>query len=414
MHRIAMAGLLPVLFAASGAAQIITEAEFLSALDSDDGGAVHPAVTESSEALALARARTLAATLANPVLGVVREDPSGPVEQVDVTLSWQLPGMGRGPEIAARQEAAGAAAERLSQQLLALRLTMKRVYADWAFAWQRHDRLSAQAERVGALAEREKLRAGRGEASGLEAHRLDLAASGLRARVALAAADIEQARARAASWSSALPPDAHPALPVLPSAPEPGEGHPLERAAERELAAALLERRAAGRLVRSPEVSLGWQRQEDGSESVDGPILGVAWAVPVFGRNRAEKAASDARISGARARLERVQRQLESSRAGARASFQRLATALDSAEAARGGHQRMLDGAEAAFRHGEASLTDLLETHRSVTDSELAVLDLHQAALAVHRELVRVAGHVDSSRTSPRIDTDPNLKEDLP
>ena len=49
------------------------------------------------------------------------------------------------------------------------------------------------------------------------------------------------------------------------------------------------------------------------------------------------------------------------------------------------------DGAEAAFRQGEAGLTDLLETHRSVTEAELAVLDLHEAALAAHRELERLA-----------------------
>jgi outer membrane protein TolC len=52
----------------------------------------------------------------------------------------------------------------------------------------------------------------------------------------------------------------------------------------------------------------------------------------------------------------------------------------------------MLDGAEAAFRLGETSLTDLLETHRSAAEAELAVLELHQAALAAHRDLERLAG----------------------
>ncbi len=444
MYRIVLAGLLPALFAAPAAAQvggvpqrtprgdarIVTEAEFLSALDDS-----HPAVAESSEALALARAGIMAAaTRENPMFAVVREDPDGPVEQVDWTLSWQLPGAGRRPRIAAREEAADATAARLQQQLLSLRLRMREVYADWAFASARHERLAGQAERVEALAEREILRAERGEASGLEARRLELAAGSLWARVALAAAAAEQARARAAGWS-VLPPDARPVLPMLPAAPEPGgradgarssgrasgalssKSHPLVRAAERELAAATLERQAARRFVRSPEVSLGWQRQEAGHESIDGPVLGLAWSVPVFARNRAEKAASEARVSGARARLERVRRELESARAGNRESFQHLAEAFGDAAAALGGNERMLEGAEAAFRHGEASLTDLLETYRSVTESELAVLDLHQAALAAHRELERVAGTSSPERPGPREpdpDSKPDNQENLP
>ncbi len=410
MHRIALAGLLPALLAVPVAAQIVTEAEFLSALDD-----AHPAVVESAEALALARARVVAvSTLENPVLGVVREDPDGTVEQMDWMLSWQLPATGRRPRIAAREEAAGAAAARLEQRLLSLRLTMQQIYADWALASARHQRLAAQAERVEALAGREGLRAERGEASGLEARRLELAAAGLRTRVALAAASAEQARTRAAGWSPALPPDARPVLPALPAAPEPGEGHPLVRAAERDLAAATLERQAAGRYVSSPQVSLGWQRQEAGPESIDGPVVGLAWSVPVFARGRAEKAASEARVSAARARLEGVRRQLESARAGTRTSFLRLAEAHGAAEAALGGNQRMLDGTEAAFRHGEASLTDLLETYRSVTESELAVLDLLEAAQAAHRELGRVAGQADPSDDLPHLTPEPDLSENLP
>ncbi len=367
-------------------------------------GSGSPARTRSSVSTSSGSASSSAASsLENPVLGVVREDPSGGIEQIDWTLSWQLPDTGRRPEIAAREAAAGAAAARLQQQLLALRLTMKEAYADWAFASARHGRLAARAERIEVLAGREHLRAGRGEASGLEARRLDLAAGSLRARVALAAAAAEQARATAAGWSPALPPDARPVVPALPVAPELQRDHPLVRAAQRDLAAATLEREAAGRLVRSPEISLGWQRQGDGPESIEGPVLGLAWSVPVFARNRAEIAASEARISAARGRLEVARRQLESARAGARESFLLLATALGEAEAAAAGNQLMLDGAEAAFRHGEASLTDLLETHRSITESELAVLDLHQAALAAYRELGRVAGR-RPRETSPTID----------
>jgi cobalt-zinc-cadmium efflux system outer membrane protein len=396
MVRFVLAGLVPALFAAAGGAQtapIVTETEFLSAL-----GASHPAVAESAEDLALARARVVeASTLDNPAVGVVREDPSGPIEQTEVLVSWQLPHMARRPEIEAREEAARAAAARLSQRLRDLRLEMREVYAEWALTAAREERLAAQAERVAALAEREAIRAERGESSGLEAHRLALAAQALRARAALAAAASERGRAEAARWVPTLPDEARPAVPDLPLPPDVDAEPPLVRAAEADLAAARLESEAAGRFLTSPELSVGWQRQESGAESLDGPLLGVVWSVPLFDRKQAEKAAAGARVAGAQARLELTRREVAAARAAARASFERLARSLDEARSALADSERMLDGAEAAFRLGEAGLTDLLDTHRSVTEGALAVLDLREAALAAHRELERLAASADSS-----------------
>lgn len=413
MHRLALAGLLPVVLVAPAPAQnstIVTEDEFLAALD-----ASHPAVAASVEALEVARARVVAArTFENPVLAAVREDPTGPVQQTDWTLSWQMPGAGRRPEIEAREQGVGAAEARLAQQLLSLRLTMREVYSEWAHASVRRELLAAQAGRVTSLADREALRAERGEASGLETHRLALAATALELRAAQARAAAGEARARARRWHPDLPAGAQPVLPALPPAPEPEGEHPLVRAAEADLAAATLERDAAGRFVRSPELSVGWQRQEAGPESVEGPILGLAWSVPALDRNGAEKAAAEARLSGARARLELVRRKVESARRAARATFERLSAALADAETALAENERMLDGAEAAFRAGEASLTDLLETQRSVTESELAALELHAAALEVHRELVRLAGAGDPARAPLDSNPNPNPKELLP
>lgn len=404
MHRYALAGLLPVIFAAAGGAQappIVTEAEFLSALD-----ASHPAVAVDAQDLALARARVVeASTLDNLTAGVVREDPDGPIEQTDVLLSWQLPHPSRRLVIEAREEAANAAAASFSQRLRALRLDMREVYAEWALAAAREERLAAQAERVEALSERVSARAERGETSGLEAHRLALAAEALRARVALAAASRERARIEAARWAPAMPEDARPVVPELPPAPSLDGAHPLIRAAEADLAAARLERKAAGRFVASPELSVGWQRQQSGGEVFDGPLLGLVWSIPVFDRNRAEKAAADARIAGAQARLELARRELAASQTAARASFERLAQSLGRSRSALAKSERMLDGAEAAFRLGEATLTDLLDTYRSVTEGALAVLDLQEAALAAHRELERLAAPDVSSGPSQPLET---------
>ena len=400
MHRLVLAGLVPALVAAAGGAQdrsTVTETEFLSVLDES-----HPAVAEAAEQLNLARSRVVAAsTLENPSGTVVREDPDGPVEQTDYLLSWKLPDAARGPTVEAREATVEAAGARLSQRLLDLRLRMRATYAEWALARARRTRLSVQADRVEALSEREARRAERGEASGLEARRLELAAAALCSRVALSSAGAERAEAEARRWHPTLPPDARPVIPEVPDPPELETGHPLLRAAEADLAAASLQDRAAGRFLASPELTLGWQRQEAGAEVLEGPILGLSWSLPLFDRNRAERAAAEARIAGAEARLEAVRRRITASREAARAAFSSLSESLAEAETALVESGEMLDGAEAAFRLGETSLTDLLETHRSVTEGHLAVLDLRAETLAAHRELERLAGPDDRPDDPP-------------
>ena len=213
----------------------------------------------------------------------------------------------------------------------------------------------------------------------------------LRSRLALTRAGNERAEAVIRSWWPALPRNARPVLPAVPSAPPAAPDHPAIEAAEAELEASDLAREATRRFVASPEVSVGWQREELELGSVDGPVFRVAWSVPLFDRRRAEAAEAEARRSGARARLALVRQELEAARPAARTSFDQLNGALGDATEATAASERMLDGVEAAFRLGEAGLTDLLETHRSVTEGKLAVLELREAALAAHRELERLA-----------------------
>lgn len=390
MHRSTLLGLLGGFFAVAGAAQdgpVVTEAEFLSVLDE-----AHPAVRESAEAVGLAEARLLAArTLDNPVVEAVREDPAGPIGQTDVLVSWQIPNAARRPEIEAREGEIGAARRRLTLDLIGYRLAMREAYAGWAVAAARWQRLSVQAERVELLAEREAARAERGEASGLQASRLRLAGATLGSRVALAAGASERARGEAAAWHSGLPANARPLLPEVADAPPLDGTDSRVRAAEAAVTSAELARLATRPILASPKLTLGWRRQDLTPGAVDGPIFGVAWSVPLFDRRQAARRSSDAGLEAARARLELAERESTAARTAARNNFTRLAAALAEARQELGATARMLDGAEAAFRQGEASLTDLLETHRSVTEAELAVLDLHEAALAAHRELERLA-----------------------
>jgi outer membrane protein TolC len=385
-HGIAGA-LLAVTAASAGAQAVVTESELLSVLGPD-----HPAVVQAAEDLAIARASLVGVSaFENPALEVFREDP-GPSSQTDLMLSWQLPHASRGPEIKAAEQRVRSAEATLAQALLSLELEMREIYATWAIAAAREVRLGAQLERIDALARRGQVRAERGETSGLEAHLLQLAAHGLEARLALASADEAEARARIMSWNPRIADDARPVLPELSVYQNLNDSHPLVVATEAELAAARAARDAAGRFIRSPELIGGWQRQQDGGESLDGPLLGLRWSIPLFRRNQAEALIADARVRAAAVRLERVHREIGVHREAAVARYTSLARSVGRLESATVENDRMLRGAEAAFLAGEATVTDFLETLRSATEAELALLELRNAALAALRDLQRFGG----------------------
>ncbi|HVT45958.1 MAG TPA: TolC family protein [Thermoanaerobaculia bacterium] len=392
MLRHVMAGALLVVTAApAGAQTVVTESEFLSVLGPD-----HPAVVQAAEDLAIARASHVdVSAFENPALEVVREDP-GPASQTDLMLSWQLPDASRGLEIKAAEHRVRSAEATLAQAILSLRLEMREIYAQWAIAAAREGRLGAQLERIDALARRGQVRAKRGETSGLEAHLLQLAAHSLAARLALATADEAEARARIMSWNPRIAGDARPVLPELSAHQKLNDPHPLVFAAEAELAAARAARNAARRFIRSPELMGGWQRQQDGGESLDGPLLGLRWSIPLFRRNQAETLIADARLRAAAAKLEHVQREIGAHREAAVARYTSLASSIARLELTSAENDRMLRGAEAAFLAGEATVTEFLETLRSATEAELTLLELSDAALAALRDLQRFQGPGDA------------------
>lgn len=373
----------PAAGASDTSAPIVTEEEFLRALD-----ASHPAVRAAAQAVEEAESeRIAAATLQNPMLGVTREDPSGPVEQTDWTLSWQLPQPERALQARALEHLVTAAEARRRLALTDLRSSLREVYARWALASARREVITEQARRLESLADRQAHRAELGEAAGLEARRLRLAVAQLRTRIAIA----EDGRLEAEADARAANPDllarAVPKLPELPDTAPPAEDPMLLQATRAEKEAASLQQQASRRLLRAPQVTVGWQRQETGLESLDGPILGLRWSLPLFDRKQAEQVEAEARLAGADSRHEISQRQVRSQHSTLEARYQTLRDAVAAAEAPRRDARSVLDGIEAAFRHGEASLTDLLETVRSVAEIELAHLDLYGTALATHRAL---------------------------
>jgi outer membrane protein TolC len=392
MHRIALAVAAAALAAAPGTSQqtaTVTEAEFLSVLVAD-----HPALAARREAVAVARSEAQGAgTLSNPQLSAVREDPSGPTEQIDWILSWQLPHPSRGPAVASSEQSLAAAEARFAADRLDVRLEMREAYADWAIATELARSLAGHQETIGALARRERTRARRGEASGLAAARLELAATELRSQLALLESQALQSSAIARGWNPAIGHTDQPALSQPPPVPtQLADEHPRLTALEHEIESAQLARQAQGRYVDLPELLAGWQQQQAGDQSFDGPIVGLSWQVPLADRNRAERARADAREAAAAASLEAEERRIGAERLGALAAYQRLASAAAEARAAGAANDGILTATTAAFQAGEASVTDLLDTVRSVLTAESTALELHAATLAAHRRLERLAG----------------------
>jgi cobalt-zinc-cadmium efflux system outer membrane protein len=203
-----------------------------------------------------------------------------------------------------------------------------------------------------------------------------------------------------------------PELPAVPPAPRAlRERHPRIEALAEDLSAARLSRRAAERIVGWPELTAGWQRQELDAGSVEGPILGFSWPLPLIDRNRAERGLSAAREQAAEARYEAASLRLDADRAGALAACRRLAAGARQAHEATEGNAAMLAGAVAAFEQGEASVTDLLETLRSALEAEISALEVHGAALAAFRRLEEAAGVPLHGGDRPTLETEiqPNI-----
>jgi cobalt-zinc-cadmium efflux system outer membrane protein len=375
--------------------QIVTEAEFLAPV-----AAAHPARVALRQELAEAEAAALAArALPNPELGAHREAP-GTVEQLDLTLSWRPPDPGR-RRLSQAAASAGieAARARLAVDRMALRAAMREAYARWAVATAASEGLKRQVSQVDALARRERERAAAGESSGLDARRLGLAASGASAELARAEADRLRARGAARAWRPDLPVDAVPELPPLPEpASAPTTDHPRLAALRADLEAAQLAERLAARIVEMPEVVGGWQRQDLGIDvAIEGPIVGVAWPLPLFDRRRGERAAARARVEALEARLTLAEREVAAARASGLAAYSHLRAGATAAREAAADSPGVVAAARASFWAGETGLTDLLETLRSATAAEIAALELYAEALVAQRELEKASASLEEA-----------------
>lgn len=370
-------------------------------------------------ATAVGRARA-DAQWANPVVELRRENEGAPIPYDDfVTVTWPVDLTGRR---FALRGALGAARERGAADSVALLrgAGFSAAHAWWE-AWVAGELAAftaAQAARFADLARYDSLRAAEGEAAGaaalrtrLEAERARYAAGlaaghAARARATLAAligrddgagllldstgADGHGARpARAARGTAASPGGA--ALPTpeeavtraLASRPDVAAARAAAREAERRLAA---ERRAT-----LPDVGLSGGYKGTGGYAT--AQFGLVVTPPLFnlnGGNR-ERAAGEWMLAESERRATELRAAADARAALAAAEAIAEATrGLDAAFAARADTVAL--AAEAAYREGAATLTELLEAQRARADARAAgVRAIADRALA-RLDLLRALG----------------------
>jgi outer membrane protein TolC len=266
---------------------------------------------------------------------------------------------------------------------------VRRVFADWSVGHERCALLSRRLDHVARLAEQERQRARLGAESGLAARRLTLAEAQARAELREAEAGHGRAEAEARAWRPGLPAEAAPLLPALPTPPEGLEAatSPRIRSGEHRLEQARLEERLAGRFWGVPTLQAGVQRLEEGRLVETGPILAASWAIPLFDRSQAERAEARARAEIVASRLEQVRALTRAEIQGTLHAYQLLFAAAREAHEASAETDRVIAAATAAYRAGEAGLTDLLDALGSAFETRLRELEVTALALEAHRDL---------------------------
>ena len=394
------AGLLACSALAAGAVDVraqsidsITEAEFLAAFDDD-----HPLILALTTQWTRARGeRRRVATFPNPSLSFEHEAPADQADQTTLALEWRPPLDGRrGLAIDASEAALAAAAHDLDSARLELRQQMRALFAAWAVAERHRDLVFGHFEHLRELEERLNVRAARGEESELAARRFALAVSEVRAELGRAEAEALSLRGRARAAREDLPEGATPMLPALPDVPEAvGDAAQPDLLARRsEVEAARLRERLAGRVLEFPTLLVGWTRLAAADEHFDGPVLGMSWQAPLFDRHQGERDESARALALAQARLHQTEREITQRRGAALEAYAALHARHHEVAGVVQGASEVAESASASFLAGESSMTDLLDTLRSVLASQRTSLDLQARALAAHRELESSAGRI--------------------
>jgi len=391
MRRVSWASSMVLALAAStpASAQTLTQDQFLA-----DVLASHPGIAAAEAAVtAAAGMRRQAGVVDNPVLSWEREDPEAAPRQDTWRVDWRLPFDGRRHRVAAGTASLAASSSELEAARLGIRIEMRSLFASWYLATEREAVLVAQLERTRELAEWLRARAEQGEAAGVEARRLELELEVLEREAVAARAVARSARAAVASWSGLVTDEVRPVRPVLSPPPSTAEvsGRPDLAALSHRVAELEARYRLSRRFLEPPGLSVGWMELHDGQQRFEGPVIGVAWPVPLFDRNQGNREAGKAGVDRARAEWEAARRHAAAQANAALAAYSDLYRASGS-ERRDGLDAEIVGAVFAAFEAGEASLTDVLDASRSTVDVKLSRLDTYSRAIDAERELEAALG----------------------
>jgi outer membrane protein TolC len=338
---------------------------------------------------------------ANPTVEIRRENEGAPIPYDDfVTVT--LPVSFSARRSALRGALGAARARGTADSLAVIRGAQFATARAWWEAWVAGELqafTAAQAAHFGELARYDSLRAAEGEASGAAALRTRLEAE--RARYAAAQAAGAAARAQAvlatlvgaagagplaldtagAGATDPLPSPADVEARALADRPDVASARAAAREAER--------RRAAERRGTLPDIGLSGGYKGTGGYATG--QFGVVLTPPLLNLNggHRERATGEWMMADAERRATELRAAHEARAALAAAQALDAGTAaLDAAFAARA--DTVASAAEAAYREGAATLTELLEAHRAraearaagvraVADRALARLDLKRA-----------------------------------
>ena len=242
-------------------------------------------------------------------------------------------------------------------------------------------RFASVENRVGKLARA-------GEASGYDRRRLARERQTAEARLAAERADLDRESARLAALTGiARLPELHgelqpPPLPALDVVLARLDLHPHLQTLARRAEAADFDGRASRRgTIPEVTVGIGPRQVESGGVRDSGVALSLSVPLPVFDRQQAgqQRAAAEAQQARAEYRLEHAR--IEGELRGLHRQAEALrATAADYRQNTLAATPDLLRIAEAAYRGGESSLLELLDTYRGVLETETTVIELEARA----------------------------------
>jgi outer membrane protein, heavy metal efflux system len=373
---------------------MLSEADVVKRLTPDN-----PLVQAARAGVELVRSEVLAAgRWPNPSVSFTHESAGGVSEGMFI-VAQPMPLTGRrGLEVRSAVARADAASERAEDRVRRLRADVRLSFVEFQAATARERALTHGLERLRELATVLAHREDAGDAAGFDRLRVEREVMDAEAQRATAAADKRRAQTvlagllRIPDPASIEPVNVIGESPVRASLAEYTAHADAARADLRAMrhdadAARFAGDAAARRWLPEPEIVAGSKSSNAGSGDT-GSIVGVRLAVPLFDRGQTERAAAAARAGQARVEAEALRQSLHAQIAGWRAAVvEREAAARQYLEASKTAAE-IARIAHVSYDAGERGILELLDAHRTLTDTELrrAALDaaVRQAEIELH------------------------------